>query len=417
MKLSVIVPTFNEAPNMAELLTRIDAACTGIDAEVIVVDDSTDTTGEEVLRVGRSTVMPVRLLHRDTPVGGLSGAVVEGMAASSATYCLVLDGDLQHPPELIPTMVARLDAGGADAVVASRYCGDGGSNDGLSGTYRRLVSEGVTLLTRTLFPRRLQHCTDPMTGFFAVRLATVDLDVVRPDGFKILLEILVRHRLTVVEVPFVFGQRGAGESKASLRQGMRFLRQLGELRIGRVGLFAVVGGIGTVLNLLIMGVLLAVGVHYVPAAIIAAEVTILTNFALQEKLVFAGETRSASALRMRFLQSVGFNNVEAVLRLPVLVLLVELLMLDSVLAQAGTLAAAFVVRYVFHAKVVYRKRDSSSAPGGATDVDAVATAPAAAEELLVEPEVTAPSRSAREPLVDPVHAVLPPPPATEEAVR
>ncbi|WP_082177647.1 glycosyltransferase [Arthrobacter sp. RIT-PI-e] len=386
MLLSVIVPTFNEAGNIEELLRRIDTACRGIDAEVIVVDDSSDTTPQEVERYASGVLVPVHLHHRDKPEGGLSGAVVAGVTASSATYCLVMDGDLQHPPELIPVLLAQLERESADVAVASRYCGAGGNNDGLANAYRKLVSTGVTTVTRALFPVRLRHCTDPMTGFFAFRRSQVDLASLHPNGFKILLEILVRNRLKVTEVPFVFAERTAGESKATLNQGLRFLRQLGELRAGRVGLFAVVGGIGTVLNLLIMGCLLAFGVHYVPAAIVAAELTILTNFVMQEKLVFAGDRRTESAVRTRFLQSVGFNNVEALLRMPVLVLLVEMLAFNSILAQAGTLAVAFVVRYMFHAKVVYRKRDTTPDLVGVGETEAVATAPAAADELLLDPE-------------------------------
>ncbi len=392
MHLSVIVPTFNETLNIAELIRRIDQACTGIDAEIIVVDDSSDSTPAEVMRCSSRTRVPVRLIHRDHPEGGLSGAVVEGMAASRATYCVVMDGDLQHPPEMIPALIGTVDNGVSDIIVASRYCGNGGSNDGLSSAYRRLVSTGVTSLTRFLFPSKLRNCTDPMTGFFAVRRASIDLSLVRPNGFKILLEIIVRHRLRVREIPFVFGQRTAGESKATLNQGLRFIRQLGELRIGRVGLFAVVGGVGTVLNLLIMGVLLLLGTHYVVAALIAAELTILSSFFMQEKLVFAGDRRTASDLRVRILQSVGFNNVEALLRIPILVLLVEMLSLNSILAQAGTLAAAFVIRYLFHSKIVYRKRVTS--PVVLTrHVEAVAAAPAAAEEAhsrsVVEPVTAA----------------------------
>lgn len=378
MEVSIIVPTLNEVSNIAELIRRIEAACRGIDAELVFVDDSTDSTPEEIRRCGLRTALPVHLVHRDRPVGGLSGAVVEGMARSTASYCLVMHADLQHPPELIPELLAPLARGESDLVVASRYAGRGSGTDDPAFRYRRIVSTCLTSATRTLFPVRLRGCTDPLAGFFAVRRSSVDPALLHPSGFKILLEIVLRHGVRVTEVPFAPGERTQGESKATLPQGLRLMRQLGELRIGRVGLFAVVGGIGTVLNLLIMGALVLLGLHYVIAALVAAELTILSNFALQEKLVFAGDRRSASALRTRFLQSVGFNNVEALLRMPVLMLLVEMIGMHSVLAQAGTLAAAFVVRYLFHARIVY---GSKGTPVGASSpVDAVATAPAAADE-------------------------------------
>lgn len=356
MKLSVIVPTANEAPNIEQLVNRVAAACRALDAEIIFVDDSTDNTPEVIGRVASAAPLPVRIIHRPAPDDGLSGAVLEGLLSSSSDYCLVMDGDLQHPPELIPVLLAELEGGIADVVVASRYCGQGSSPNGLGNVYRRIVSGGASMLTRTLFPSRLRGCSDPLTGFFVLRRSRVDYGRLRPGGFKILLEILGRHRLVISEVPFIFGKRTAGRSKAGVRAGLSFLLQLMQLRVGRAGVFAGVGAVGAVLNLLIMGLLLGAGAHYVFAAIMAAELTIVSNFLMQERLVFGALLHEANARTTRFLHSFGFNNAEALLRLPVLVFAVETLMVNSVIAQGLTLAAAFTLRYFFHSKVVYRSR-------------------------------------------------------------
>ena len=211
MSLTVIVPTFNEAPNIVELVRRVDDAIGDLDAEILFVDDSDDQTPDVIEEAALTSRTPVRLLHRSDPVGGLSGAVVEGLAMSRSDWCLVMDGDLQHPPEMIPVLLETGCATGADVVVASRHIG-GGSNRGLSGWSRKLVSNGSIALTRAMFPARLRDCTDPMTGFFAVRRQSVDVRRLHPQGFKILLEILARNRLRVVEEPFIFGERHAGES-------------------------------------------------------------------------------------------------------------------------------------------------------------------------------------------------------------
>ena len=356
--ISVIVPTFNEAPNVAELVARVSstvASLDGIRVEIIFVDDSTDNTPQVIEAVAATASLPVRLIHREEPVGRLGAAVVEGIRASSADWCVVMDGDLQHPPEMIPVLLASGRAQGADVVVASRYCGDG-SASGLAGGVRRVVSSGSTLLTRAMFPRRLRNCTDPMTGFFAVRRDAVHLGDLHPRGFKILLEVLARQSLQVVEEPFVFGERKAGESKAGLAEGMRFLRQLIGLRLGRMSQFALVGLVGTVLNLALMAVLLATGVHYLPAAIIATEVTILTNFAMSEWWVFDDLRQEGRSWLVRFLQFFTFNNAEALVRLPVLLLLVEVVGVRSLLAQALTLLLGFLARFVFVSRVVYRPR-------------------------------------------------------------
>src|ERR1700761_788855 len=98
MELTVIVPTFNEAPNVVPLVARISDAVEGIETEILFVDDSSDSTPEVIAAVARTSRIPVRLIRRDAPVGGLSGAVLEGLQAAASDWCVVMDGDLQHPP-------------------------------------------------------------------------------------------------------------------------------------------------------------------------------------------------------------------------------------------------------------------------------------------------------------------------------
>ena len=352
MELSIIVPTFNEGPNVEELLRRVGQALDGRAFEVLFVDDSTDDTPQIITAAATSSPFPVRLLHRDVPTAGLGGAVVEGFHAAQARWCLVMDGDLQHPPEVIPDLIDRAADGSADVVVASRYIA-GGDAKGLSDATRTTVSRLSTLVTKSMFPRKLHGCSDPMTGFFLIDRDAVDLDALRPRGFKILLEILARRQLRVAEVPFAFAPRFAGESKASFTQGIRFLTQLTMLRFGRMSAFALVGGVGAIANLVIMWGLIRLGMDYVPAAVIASVLTIIGNFLLLEYLVFADMRAESGLMRYRFLKSFTFNGLEAIVRIPVMWVLVERTHISSVLAAGLTLVAAFVVRFVFHALVVY----------------------------------------------------------------
>ncbi len=365
MNLSIIVPTFNEAANVDELVERIGAAMQGRAFEIIFVDDSTDDTPARVREIANRVDFPVRLIHRDEPVAGLGGAVLEGIRAAASPWCLVMDGDLQHPPEDIPRLADRAAEGDADVVVASRYVA-GGDTGGLADKTRTAVSRLSTLLTKAMFPVKLGRCSDPMTGFFLVNRDAVTLDNLRPRGFKILLEILARQQLRVAEVPFRFASRHAGSSKASLTQGMRFLTQLTMLRFGRMSAFALVGGFGAVANLAIMSGLMALGVPYLTAAIIASEVTIVTNFLLLEYLVFADMRGQSGGFWTRFVKSFTFNNVEAIIRIPVIWVLVERSHVPSVLAAALTLIVAFFVRFVFHALVVYAPRRRIEAAGNRT---------------------------------------------------
>jgi dolichol-phosphate mannosyltransferase len=359
MSITVVVPTFNEGPNVAELVRRLEAALDGVDATVLFVDDSTDDTPATITRVAATSGLPVRLLHRTEPAGGLSGAVVEGLRAAEdagTEWAVVMDGDLQHPPELVPALLARGRSAAADVVVASRYTGQGDAG-GLDGRKRRLVSKASSLLARSMFPVRLRNVTDPMTGFFAVRRGAVNLDALHPRGFKILLEILARTRLAVVEEAFVFGQRFAGESKATFVNGLRYVQQLAALRFGRLSPFALVGASGAVLNLAILAALQGMGVHYLPAVIVANAVTIITNFLLQERFVFGDLRREGRhSVLGRFAQSFAFNGTEAAIRTLLLWWIVEAAIPYPELVQALLILIAFLVRFVFHAQVVYRPR-------------------------------------------------------------
>ncbi|PSL36620.1 dolichol-phosphate mannosyltransferase [Labedella gwakjiensis] len=382
MDLTIIIPTFNEAPNVAELVRRIQLAVAGTDAEIVFVDDSNDDTPRVIEEVAAAASMPVRLLHRDDPQGGLSGAVLEGMAIAQSDWCLVMDGDLQHPPEVIPSLVARARRGGVDVVVASRYVGDGTAH-GLANGIRTLVSRASTLVTKAMFPIRLQDCTDPMTGFFLVHRPSVVPDELQPRGFKILLELLARRPFRVAEVPFDFAQRFGGESKASLVQGFRFLMQLAMLRFGRMSGFALVGGLGAVANIAIVALLSSFGMSYLVASVIAAEVTILGNFALLERFVFSDLRQESGSMWKRLWKSFAFNNIESAIRIPIATAAVSAGIMHGTVATTVTLAIAFVVRFTFHSLVVYApQRKARVSAIAKPDTAATVTVPA----TVAEPE-------------------------------
>jgi len=240
LTLSVIVPSRNEADSVGALLAALEPALAAHRAEVIFVDDSDDDTPGRVAEQSRGATVPVRLVHRVQELrnGGLGGAVVDGLRRARGSWVCVMDADLQHPPAVVPLLLQAAEADGRDLVVATRFR-DGSSGRGL-GALRKLVSRGSAAAARALFPRRLRGVSDPMSGFFLVRRSAVDPAALKPRGFKILLEILVRTSFgSIGEVPYVFAERHAGESKASLREGACFLRQLVTLRLaGRTGRLA-----------------------------------------------------------------------------------------------------------------------------------------------------------------------------------
>lgn len=235
--LSVVVPTRNEAPNIEPLVARLEASLASMAPwEAIFVDDSDDGTPSAISRQAARGA-PVRLLHRPRGArpGGLGGAVSAGFAASSGSLLAVMDADLQHPPEILPALTAPLRSGEADLVAGSRY-GWAGSDAGLSGPWRHLVSASCRKAVHALLPAS-RSIDDPLSGLFALRRSLLDEVVLRPTGYKILLEVVVRAKPPlVVNVGFRFAPRYAGTSKANLKEGMVFLEHLARLVAAHRGL-------------------------------------------------------------------------------------------------------------------------------------------------------------------------------------
>lgn len=229
--LSVIIPTRNEAGNIRPLLARLRDALADIDAEVLIIDDSDDATPEIARQAASLSALPIRVYDRppEQRPGGLGGAVVAGLSEACGSVCVVMDADLQHPPELIG-MLLRASRAGADFAVASRYL-NGGRADGLGGAYRRAVSTLATQAAKRLLRPELTGISDPMSGFFLVRRSCLDLGALHPQGFKLLLELLVHNpQATVAEVPYTFDVRHSGVSKARISEGLTYLGRLIELR-------------------------------------------------------------------------------------------------------------------------------------------------------------------------------------------
>jgi dolichol-phosphate mannosyltransferase len=353
---SIIVPTYNERDNIEALLKRLTAVLPATSTEIVFVDDSTDDTPEIIRTAAERCPIPVVVHHRDSAEGGLGGAVVEGMRRATGRWIVVMDADLQHPPEIVPDLIAAGERDGADLVVGTRYAG-GGARDGLADRYRRLVSKSSTLATKLVFRTALIQVSDPMSGLFAVRATSLDIDELRPIGFKILLELLVRNRPgRIVEVPYTFQPRHAGQSKSSFAEGKRFLKHMATLRLGerrlRMLAYALIGVSGLAPNQLVLWALAgAFGLHYLAAAVLANVVAVGWNFALADLLLF--RHRRHRSLTGRFGRFFLMGNTDLLLRIPVLALLVNDVRVDYLVANLATLVASFLVRFVVLDRIVY----------------------------------------------------------------
>ncbi|MCY0932756.1 glycosyltransferase [Streptomyces sp. H34-S4] len=363
---TLIVPTFNEAGNVAELLSRLAAALPAhLPCSVLFVDDSTDDTPAVIEKAALECAFPVAVLHRESPEGGLGGAVVEGIKRAESEWIVVMDADLQHPPHLVPELVGEGTRTGADLVVASRYIA-GGSRAGLAGSYRIAVSRGATWLTRGLFPRALRGISDPMSGFFAMRRSAVTADALRPLGYKILLELTVRCRpARVAEVPFVFQDRYSGQSKSTAREGLRFLTHLAALRsatpLARMIGFGLVGLSGFVPNLAALWLLTHTGMNYLLAEVAANQAGVLWNFLLIETLLFR-DRRHHRHRADRIARFTLLANADLLLRIPLIAVFVASWGFGVLAATALALVTTFVVRFAATEALVYLPRKTGRAP-------------------------------------------------------
>jgi dolichol-phosphate mannosyltransferase len=356
--LSVVVPIKNELENIGELVERLDRLPRGLVMEVVFVDDSDDGSDAALARAGERSRHDFRLIHRPPERrNGLGGAVIEGLWAARSAWACVMDGDLQHPPELIVRLAEEAEQAQVDLVVATRYgsAGDAGSLRRL----RRAMSRSTTAAARLLFPL-VRRFSDPMSGFFLVRRDSLDLDSLRPRGFKILLEILIKTPgLQASEVAFRFDRRRAGRSKASIQEGGRYLAQLLRLRLAR---FGAVGASGLVVNTALLAALTELaGIHYVVSAVIATQGSTLWNFSLTELWVFPDRHDRRSRIS-RLVLFLAMNNAALALRGPILVILTSELGVYYLASNLISLVTLTLIRYALSDRWIWARVKTGEDP-------------------------------------------------------
>ena len=289
-RLSLVIPTFNEAGNIAELLSRVESALGPTGWEMIFVDDdSTDGTAGRVWEIARFDPR-VRCLQR---IGrrGLSSACIEGMLASSAQVIGVMDADLQHDETVLPRMLALLEAGEAEVVVGTRYAEGGSVGEWTAG--RHQMSRLATAASRIVLR---QPVSDPMSGFFMLRRDLLEATVRRLSGmgFKILLDLLASapRKLRIAEVPYTFRDRHSGESKLDGLVVWEFGMLLADKTVGRYVpvrflTFALVGALGVMVHMAVLTLLLKqVGLEFSAAQAWATVVAMIFNFAVNNVLTY-----------------------------------------------------------------------------------------------------------------------------------
>jgi dolichol-phosphate mannosyltransferase len=233
MILSLVIPTYNERPSIVPLIQRTTALLEKslTEFEIIVVDDdSPDRTWQAVQELvqqnGRLKVIR-RLDEKD-----LTTAVVTGWKVARGNLLGVMDGDLQHPPEVLPVLLKSILNSQADIVIASRNVEGGGVSEWRPA--RKLIALGARLITVLVLPRVVKSVRDPMSGYFLMKRTVIESVALRPIGYKILLEVLARGKYqTIREIPYLFDERKNGKSKLGPKQCLDFLIHLWRLSRNR----------------------------------------------------------------------------------------------------------------------------------------------------------------------------------------
>jgi dolichol-phosphate mannosyltransferase len=314
VKLSLVIPTYNESRNLEELVTRLsgvlDVRLPGAYELIVVDDDSPDGTWAVALRLADR--FPALRVMRRRGEKSLSTAVIRGWQAARGEVLAVIDADLQHPPEIVESLWSEM-AGGADLAVGSRHVGGGGVSDWSA--LRRALSRGAQLLGLCVLPGVVGRVSDPMSGYFMLRRSAISSASLSPLGYKILIEVLGRGRIgRIAEVGYVFRERIAGESKVTARLYVQYLRHLLRLRLAllppRFAKFAAVGLSGVGVDMTVLWLLKGrLGWPLTAAKLVAAEMAIASNFLWNDLWTFGDVARQQGYGLARLRRFAKFNAI------------------------------------------------------------------------------------------------------------
>lgn len=220
--ISIIIPTFNEKINVIKIADKVEAALDNkYIYEIIFVDDSLDDT-LKYLDMVKKKYDNIKYKHRYGK-RGLATAVISGIEMSRGETIIIMDADMQHPPELLPEIIKNIEQGN-DLVIPSRYL-EGANEEGLN-IFRKIISHMASLIGK-MFLKEIRNINDPTSGFFAFKREILKGVKMNPIGWKILIEILVRGKYkTIAEIPYEFKKRSYGDSKMSFREQINYLRHI-----------------------------------------------------------------------------------------------------------------------------------------------------------------------------------------------
>jgi dolichol-phosphate mannosyltransferase len=377
--LSLVIPTYkerNNIENIVNILSRLlDETIPGNYELIIVDDDSPDLTWE--LAQSLLPDYPQLRVMRRQEEWGLSSAVIRGWQVATGRILGVIDGDLQHPPEVLIQLLQKIGEG-ADLALASRHV-DGGGVSSWS-IIRRFLSRGAQVLGLIILPGVLGRVTDPMSGYFMVRRSAIAGATMNPVGYKILLEVIGRGQVReIAEAGYIFRERTEGESKVTWKQYVEYIQHLIRLRVstGRLGKisqkvnfpvgrfirFGVVGFSGVFVDMAVLYLLSDPSTLALPltrSKIISGEVAIFNNFLWNDAWTFADVSMQQKGWNQTIKRFLKFNVIclaGLVLNVVVLNIVFNLLIPNRYIANLIAIAVATIWNFWVNLKLSWRVTD------------------------------------------------------------
>jgi dolichol-phosphate mannosyltransferase len=372
--LSLIVPTYNESGNIekiVQILSNILDKALPNDYELIIVDDDSPDRTWELARVLMSDYPHLRVMRRQAE-RGLSTAVIRGWQAARGEILGVIDGDLQHPPDVLLKLLEAIDRG-ADLAIASRHVEEGGVSDW--SIVRRFLSRGAQMLGLVILPRAISRVSDPMSGYFMVRRSAIAGKLMNPIGYKILIEVLGRGDIgRIAEAGYIFQEREEGESKVTWKQYKEYIHHLMRLRlstgrlgrirqrvdfpIGRFIRFILVGFSGLAIDMGSLYLLYDVlGLGLTRSAIFASELGIINNFLWNDLWTFRDLSKHQRQ-RRKILKRLAKFNIICLMGLILKILLLNALFnglhLNAYLANFLAIVSVTIWNFWINLKLSWR---------------------------------------------------------------
>lgn len=374
--LSLVIPTYKERDNIQNVIRILSQLLEEVvlgDYELIIVDDDSPDRTWEVAQSLMGEYPKLRVMRRQVE-RGLSSAVIRGWQCARGRVLGVIDGDLQHPPEVLPQLLRGIE-GGADLAVASRHIEGGGVSSW--SVIRRLLSRGAQVLGLIILPGVLGRVSDPMSGYFMVRRSAIAGVILNPVGYKIILEVIGRGRVgDIAEVGYVFCERQEGESKVTWKQYVEYIHHLIRLRLstGRLGRlsrkinfplgrflrFGLVGLSGVFIDMTLLYLLsdpTTLGWPLTLSKIIAGEIAIFNNFLWNDAWTFADVTMKQRGLRQRLKRLLKFNLIclaGLMINVLVLRLVFEYVIPNRYIANLIAIAVATIWNFWVNLKLSWR---------------------------------------------------------------